>query len=583
MERRSSVGRWVAGLAVAVGVAACAEAPVAPGLEPGEALAVKGFPAFQPQPSAVTSGIEAVWGSAADNVFTVGLSGTIQHFDGSRWVHQESGTTSSLRAIWGSGPADIWAVGGLGALLHYDGSGWRLVTRLRSDSGTQFQLYGLWGNAADDIWAVGNSGTSHHYDGESWTYHRLPSSEIFRGVWGTGRDNVYAVGGGGAIVHFDGEAWSAVESPTGTRLNTIHGRGPNDIFAAGTSGEIIHYDGTSWKIDPQARVITRAHIRDMWSDQAGNIFAVAWGGTVLLHDGKEWHQLTSGTGSNLEGIWSSRNGRIVAGGQGGLVLHGGRGNGNGGRPPGQEQAPIWPLSGTPRADGDSVHSQYGPRYLPRGYDFHAGIDLPAPRGTPVLSVLDGVVIVTSHYTGSGSAGNTVIVRHESGEATAYLHLNSIDVEVGDFVEQGHQIGTVGSTGASYPHLHLGYFRTLNTDAINEQQSFNPLEILAYRNPPRIGAEFSEGGVVLSMPLQSMTVRKIAVHGEGQTREIDYYEIVRQGSSNRDAQLQNGIWMDTGRASGGRFDLILEPVEFQADRVVVTDFAGKTVLDAKAGR
>ncbi|HSH46023.1 MAG TPA: M23 family metallopeptidase, partial [Longimicrobiales bacterium] len=447
---------------------ACADqAPLAPA---GPELTEGGFPPWVGMESDVTSLIEDVWGSDPDHVFTVGLSGTIQHYDGSTWTRQSTGTTSSLRAVWGSGADDVWAVGGLGALLHYDGTGWTLVDRLRTHAGTRYQLYGVWGSGPDHVWAVGNTGTSHVHDGDEWSYYRVPTSEVLRGVWGTGPDNVIAVGGGGVIFRHDGDSWSGMESPTTTRLNDVHGRSATDIFAAGSFGVILHYDGERWAEDAQSREITRAHIRDLFSDGRGNIFAVAWGGTILRHDGKRWHLMESGTGTNLEGGWGSGNGRLIAGGSRGLVLQGGTGIGFGHRPPGLEPEPIWPLAGTPEADADSVHSPFGPRALPGGYDFHAGIDLPAPRGTPVRTVLAGEVIDVAPWNGSSSAGNRVNVRHESGHVTAYLHLDSITVTEGQWLERGDQLGTVGSTGATYNHLHLGYFRTINFTSIDERQS-----------------------------------------------------------------------------------------------------------------
>lgn len=528
--------------------------------------------------SAVQGGLEAVWGNGPSSLFAVGLSGTIQHYDGISWVRQASGVTSSLRDVWGTANDNVWAVGGLGALMHYDGTGWTLVDRLATTGGTQYQLFGLWGSAHDDIWAVGNGGTAHHFDGQGWTYVSLPTNQEMHGVWGTASNNVFAVGVGGVLLHFDGSAWTNMESPDDTRMNVVHGRSANDVFAAGSFGVILHYDGERWTEDPQSRVITRAHIRDMWSDGGGNIFAVAWGGTILHHDGHQWHLMQSGSMKNLEGIWASHNGRLFAVGSQGLTLKGGRGIGHGHLPPGQQGKPVWPLSGTSAADGDSVHAPFGPRKLPSRYDFHAGIDLPAPRGTPVLSVLAGEVVNVTPWNGTSSAGNYVIVRHESGEATAYLHLDRIDVAAGQQLEAGEQLGAVGRTGATYNHLHLTYFRTLNSDAMDERQSFNPLELLAHGRAAEMSAIFDTDSVIVDVPLQQMTIRTIEVFGENDSRLLDYYEIVRQGSSVRDSQIQNDVYIDASRPSNGRFTLTLRPLSFQPVRVVVTDVDGKVLVD-----
>jgi murein DD-endopeptidase MepM/ murein hydrolase activator NlpD len=45
----------------------------------------------------------------------------------------------------------------------------------------------------------------------------------------------------------------------------------------------------------------------------------------------------------------------------------------------QPETPSWPRSGQNVEDADSVHAPFGPRALPTQYDFHAGVDIPAPR------------------------------------------------------------------------------------------------------------------------------------------------------------------------------------------------------------
>ena len=81
---------------------------------------------------------------------------------------------------------------------------------------------------------------------------------------------------------------------------------------------------------------------------------------------------------------------------------------------------------------------------------HYGIDIAAPRGTPVLAPAGGrVTLVRDLYF----SGWTVLMTHGLGLNSAFLHLDSVAVGVGDEVERGGVIGTVGSTGRSTgPHL-----------------------------------------------------------------------------------------------------------------------------------
>jgi murein DD-endopeptidase MepM/ murein hydrolase activator NlpD len=84
---------------------------------------------------------------------------------------------------------------------------------------------------------------------------------------------------------------------------------------------------------------------------------------------------------------------------------------------------------------------------------HAGTDLGAPMGTPVLAAYAGEVATADWL---GGYGLTVILRHLDGtQESRYAHLSEITVQPGEWVEQGAVIGRVGSTGLSTgPHLHF---------------------------------------------------------------------------------------------------------------------------------
>jgi hypothetical protein len=101
-----------------------------------------------------------------------------------------------------------------------------------------------------------------------------------------------------------------------------------------------------------------------------------------------------------------------------------------------------------------ISSSFGWRVHPiLGYSrFHAGTDLSAPMGTPVVAVLDGKVSVGGFLGGYGLA---VVLDHGDTQKTLYGHLSEIFVKPGVTVKQGEVIGRVGSTGMSTgPHLHF---------------------------------------------------------------------------------------------------------------------------------
>ena len=82
---------------------------------------------------------------------------------------------------------------------------------------------------------------------------------------------------------------------------------------------------------------------------------------------------------------------------------------------------------------------------------HFGVDLAAPTGTPILAPADGIVSLASEEM--YFEGSLIMIDHGQGLISYYLHNETVDVEVGQRVTQGQQIGTVGSRGRSTgPHL-----------------------------------------------------------------------------------------------------------------------------------
>jgi len=86
---------------------------------------------------------------------------------------------------------------------------------------------------------------------------------------------------------------------------------------------------------------------------------------------------------------------------------------------------------------------------------HTGLDIAAPVGTPIIAPASGTVIRTGDYF---FTGNTVFIDHGQGLVTMYCHLDRIDVEEGQHINQSQQLGEVGMTGrVSGPHLHWAVF------------------------------------------------------------------------------------------------------------------------------
>lgn len=107
---------------------------------------------------------------------------------------------------------------------------------------------------------------------------------------------------------------------------------------------------------------------------------------------------------------------------------------------------IWPVDGP-------VVSGFGYRF--GGSEFHEGIDIAVPSGTPIRAAASGTVIFTESEASSGGYGNFTCIDHGGGLSTCYAHQESFAVVAGEQVAQGQVIGYSDCTGHCFgPHVHF---------------------------------------------------------------------------------------------------------------------------------
>jgi len=107
---------------------------------------------------------------------------------------------------------------------------------------------------------------------------------------------------------------------------------------------------------------------------------------------------------------------------------------------------VWPAEGR-------ISGVYGSQRVLNGEPKrpHYGVDVAAATGTPVIAPAGGVVVLAEadlYYS-----GGTIIIDHGDGVSSTFLHLQSVEVELGQQLAQGTRIGSIGATGrATGPHL-----------------------------------------------------------------------------------------------------------------------------------
>lgn len=131
---------------------------------------------------------------------------------------------------------------------------------------------------------------------------------------------------------------------------------------------------------------------------------------------------------------------------------------------------IAPPKGFPIQQSEfDITSEFGFRIHPirKQKQLHKGIDIRAKKGTPVLSTGEGKILEAGYKE---KAGKYISIQHPGNYITKYYHLSDISVVAGVEVQEGQEIGKVGSSGLSLnPHLHY--------EILKNEVPVNPREIL----------------------------------------------------------------------------------------------------------
>lgn len=127
---------------------------------------------------------------------------------------------------------------------------------------------------------------------------------------------------------------------------------------------------------------------------------------------------------------------------------------------------MWPSGSSTR-----ITSSFGYRSQPTAgaSTYHKGIDIGAPSGTNILAAASGTVSVATYQW---AAGNYIMLSHDNGISTVYMHASQLLVSPGQTVNKGDVIALVGSTGASTgPHIHFGI--RVNGEYVNPLNYVSP--------------------------------------------------------------------------------------------------------------
>ena len=171
----------------------------------------------------------------------------------------------------------------------------------------------------------------------------------------------------------------------------------------------------------------------------------------------------------------------------------------------EPQTVDWPLDSASR----EVSSGFGPRLMASEdfrYDFHRGIDLPTPIGTPLLALADGVVRIGGEH--DAYADGVIQVAHGDGCSgqpdncwfATYLHISESVVADGDSVRAGQVLGYSGASESGFEHLHF----EVRDGSVWQTGAVNPVSWLDLPDAgaPEVTARWSDQTVTVDVAVGS---------------------------------------------------------------------------------
>ena len=215
------------------------------------------------------------------------------------WNMEESGISSDIYGTSIIADNDIWAVGKSGVVLHYDGLAWTVI-----DVGTTENLNAISFIDASNGYIVGDAGVVLYYDGATWTVVEAGVTTNLLGASFISADNGVVVGEGGSVLTYNTGIWEYVSSGTSEDLYDVQMLSTTNIWACGLGKIVVNYDGVTWSSN---EVGEKDHYAIAMID-ANNGWTVGKSGKIYRWNGAEWYEEDTPTNKDLSGI--SFNGMI---------------------------------------------------------------------------------------------------------------------------------------------------------------------------------------------------------------------------------------------------------------------------------
>jgi len=258
---------------------------------------------------------------SANDVWAVGMGGTIIHWDGVSWVAVTPPVLAHLYSVFIlPGGLDGWAVGvragPLATILRWSGTwptgAWSSFTTIAPLVPPQ-TLRGVFLSSPTQGWAVGTSGTVLRWDGAGWTVTSSPTIRNLYSVFAVSPTDAWAVGASDGltadtIIRWNGASWTGpmIAPTTGVYYRSIRMVSANDGWIAGTlnptsqEGTLLRWNGAAWST---VRSWVTVDLNGLFMLPGGSVGSSVGDAETIVHwDGSIWFARTSPTSTDLNAV-----------------------------------------------------------------------------------------------------------------------------------------------------------------------------------------------------------------------------------------------------------------------------------------
>jgi hypothetical protein len=265
--------------------------------------------------------MDAVWGSGANDVYTVGSFGFVMRSTGhDDWITSQLPVHENAQAIWGSGANDIFAANR--TLFHLQSGTWSALTLPDWAPNAT-----IWALDTNNVYLGGGAATgvlAHGSAAGPWEQIPLPEgTQSIRAIWGSSSDNLYVASG--SILHQSGSsAWQQeLRGGGGGGIVTVSGSSATNLYAAGYLG-VSHSNGDGTWTPVSLPLLKGDGPSCLFTYDDATTFVGGTASGVYVSDASgTWTLIGVGTGGSHRAIWAPSRDEVYVVGLDG-VSHGRR-------------------------------------------------------------------------------------------------------------------------------------------------------------------------------------------------------------------------------------------------------------------